>query len=89
MKKMKNEKKKSENRYDIFEFDENDESSSVASATECTGLIQIPPRNEDEAKSYGSLYTVPEQINDFSFVKEPKGRFIKSAPRKMTKKSKS
>lgn len=73
-------KKKTKNSYDIFEFDLDDESSSVSSARECTGLIQIPPRDEEESKSYGALYTVPEQVNDFEVVKKPKGRHIKSAP---------
>ena len=39
------------------------EKNAVASATECTGLIQIPPTNEEEAKAYTDLYSVPEQIN--------------------------
>lgn len=63
-----------------FEHDIMDELNTVASVTECTGLIQIPPTNEDEAESYGDIYVVPEQVNNFEKVKKPKGRHIKSAP---------
>ena len=63
-----------------FETDLLDDFFATASATECTGLIQIPPRNEDEAESYGDIYVIPEQVNDFSVVNRAKGREIKSAP---------
>lgn len=53
---------------------------SIASTTECTGLIQIPPTTQEEAESYGDIYVIPEQVNDFRVVKKPKGREIKSAP---------
>ena len=46
-----------------FEFDILNKTNSVASATECTGLIQIPPQNEEEADSYTDIYAVPEQVN--------------------------
>lgn len=46
-----------------FEFDILNKTNSVASATECTGLIQIPPQDIDEAHSYTDIYVVPEQIN--------------------------
>ena len=57
-----------------------DELNTVASVTECTGLMQIPPTNEDEAEAYGDIYVIPEQVNNFEKVKSPKGRHIKSAP---------
>ena len=63
-----------------FEIDFIDDICSTASATECTGLIQIPPTSEEEAESYQKIYVIPEQVNDFSVVKRPKGREIKSAP---------
>ncbi len=69
-------KKKHEN----FDLDLLDELNAVASATECTGLFRLPPTNEDEAESYGRIYVVPEQVNDFSKVKKPRGRHIKPAP---------
>ena len=69
-------KKKNEN----FNLDIIDKYNNVASITECTGLIQIPPTNEEEAESYGEIYVIPEQINDFENVKKIKGRHIKSAP---------
>ncbi len=46
-----------------FEFDILEKTNAVASATECTGLIQIPPQDIDEAHSYTDIYVVPEQIN--------------------------
>ncbi len=46
-----------------FEFDILEKTNAVASATECTGLIQIPPQDIDEAQSYTDIYVVPEQIN--------------------------
>ncbi len=63
-----------------FELEILDDINAVASANECTGLIQIPPTTEDEAEAYGEIYVVPEQVNDFKKVREPKGREIKSAP---------
>lgn len=72
--------KNSEEKYKGFELDLIDKYNNVASNTECTGLIQIPPTNEEESEAYGEIYTIPEQVNDFSVVKKPKGRHIKSAP---------
>ena len=37
--------------------------NDVSSVTECTGLIQIPPINEEEAKAYCDIYAIPIQIN--------------------------
>jgi hypothetical protein len=45
---MKNEKRKSDHPdYDKFD---------AASSTECTGLITVPPQNEDELESYRDIY---------------------------------
>lgn len=49
-----------------------DELNTVASVTECTGLMPIPPTNEDEAEAYGEIYVVPEQVNDFHRFKHTK-----------------
>lgn len=46
--------------YEIFDKD-----NTVVSATECTGLIQIPPTNFDESESYSDIYVIPDQVNDF------------------------
>ena len=46
-----------------FEFEIMNELNTVASSTECTGLMQIPPRTEEEAEAYTNIYTVPKQIN--------------------------
>ncbi len=65
------------------EFDDFDiipELNAVASSTECTGLIQIPPTNSHECESYGNIYSIPHQVNDFKNVKKPKGRATRSAP---------
>lgn len=43
-----------------FNLDLLDEEMKVASSTECTGLISIPPQNEDEADSYSEIYDIPE-----------------------------
>lgn len=36
---------------------------SVASATECTGLMYRPPETEEEAESYTDIYVVPKAEN--------------------------
>ena len=36
---------------------------SVASATECTGLMYRPPETEAEAESYTDIYVVPKAEN--------------------------
>ncbi|MBR3791313.1 MAG: hypothetical protein IKK18_01305 [Clostridia bacterium] len=47
----------------LFEFDILNKTNSVASATECTGLMPRQPQDIDEAYSYTDIYVVPEQIN--------------------------
>lgn len=42
------------------------EISSVASATECTGLMPSLPQNEDEDESLSSLYATHDQPPDKS-----------------------
>lgn len=37
--------------------------NDVASVTEFTGLIQIPPIDDEEIEAYSDIYAVPEQIN--------------------------
>ena len=39
------------------------DTNDVSSVTECTGLIQIPPINEEEAKAYCDIYAIPIQIH--------------------------
>lgn len=53
-----------------FAFDIMNNENTVASMTECTGLIQIPPENEAEAEAYADIYTVPKTVNE-----APKGRY--------------
>ena len=57
---MKNDKKKFEEPEDYL-F--NDGFNAVVSATECTGLMSIPPQNEEEADSYADIYVVPKEVN--------------------------
>ena len=38
-----------------------DNINSVVSYTECTGLIQIPPENDDEMESYQQIYAINER----------------------------
>lgn len=47
-----------------FEFDIMNNANTVASMTECTGLIQIPPENEAQAEAYTDIYTVPKTVNE-------------------------
>lgn len=58
-----NDKKPSKVNEFQFEFDILNKTNSVASATECTGLMMRPPQNEEEADSYTDIYVVPEQVN--------------------------
>ena len=48
-----------------YSYDILDKENTVASATECTGLIQIPPTNSAESESYSDIYVIPNQVNDF------------------------
>lgn len=51
-----------------YSYDILDDFNTVASATECTGLIQIPPTNIEEAESYSAIYSVPIQINNLKEI---------------------
>ena len=47
-----------------FAFDIMNNANTVASMTECTGLMQIPPENEAQAEAYNDIYTVPKAVNE-------------------------
>lgn len=47
-----------------YPYDEDDEMFAVASYTECTGLIQIPPRCEEDSESYGDIYSTVKREED-------------------------
>lgn len=49
-----------------YQYDLENELSSVVSATECTGLIQVPPQDEEEAAAYAEIYTVPKNDRIFN-----------------------
>ena len=51
-------------------FDIMNNENTVASMTECTGLMQTPPENMAEAESYADIYTVPKTVNEVN-----KGKF--------------
>ena len=57
-------KTKKESLKTLEEFSALDDVSDVASATECTGLMQIPPENSAEAASYADIYNVPQTVNE-------------------------
>lgn len=59
-----------------YSYDILDDINTVASVTECTGLIQIPPTNTDEAESYGDIYVIPEQINSFDKIKPKENKDV-------------
>ena len=49
-----------------YQYDLENEINSVVSQTECTGLIQIPPQDEEEAEAYTEIYTVPKNDKPFN-----------------------
>ncbi|MDD6215074.1 MAG: hypothetical protein PUB42_07830 [Firmicutes bacterium] len=56
-----------------YEYDIMNSTNSVASVTECTGLIQVPPADISASESYGDIYVIPEQVNYFDDVIKPHG----------------
>ena len=46
-----------------IDYDALSDSNSVASATECTGLMYSPPEDEFEAESYSDIYKIPKTPN--------------------------
>jgi len=44
--------------YDEYTLTSND---TVASSTECTGLIPALPVSDDDLQSYSEIYNIPEQ----------------------------
>lgn len=52
-----------------YSWDILDKINSVVSARECTGLMQIPPQNIDEAESYNEIYTIPKAVNNIENLK--------------------
>ena len=57
-------KKKKEN----YSFDILEDLNTVASVTECTGLIQIPPTNPEESEAYSDIYVIPNQVNNIKGI---------------------
>ncbi len=42
---------------------------TIASATECTGLIPTPPLSDDEVESYGDIYRIPKPEDRYNDAK--------------------
>ena len=38
--------------------------TNAACPTECTGLIQILPQNEDELENYNEVYSFTKEVHD-------------------------
>lgn len=60
---------KNEDPYDTekgYQYELENEINSVVSQTECTGLISVPPQDEEEAESYTEIYTVPKNDKPFN-----------------------
>ena len=49
---------------DDYAIDMLSKQNGVVSATECTGMIQIPPENYDEAEAYNEIYVIPKVKNE-------------------------
>ena len=50
-----------------FSIDKQYDKFDAASSTECTGLITVPPQNEDELQNYREIYefdTIIEKPKD-------------------------
>ncbi|MBE7033126.1 MAG: hypothetical protein E7406_02745 [Ruminococcaceae bacterium] len=47
-----------------IDYDVLSDRNSVASATECTGLMYAPPEDEYEAESYNDIYVIPKVPNE-------------------------
>ena len=52
-------RKKRKPGYPPYDDDKFYDTGSIASASDCTGLIPSPPANEAEAESYAELYNIP------------------------------
>ncbi|MCY1713546.1 hypothetical protein [Caproiciproducens galactitolivorans] len=39
-------------------------SEGIVSSMDCTGLIQTPPANEEEADAYTDIYDIPKPVNE-------------------------
>lgn len=58
--------KKIKNGYPLYDDDKFYDMGSVASASDCTGLIPSPPVNEEEAESYAELYNIPQPTDEIN-----------------------
>lgn len=68
MSKIRRERIKKDKKKDISPVWENDtlDTCKAASATDCTGLIQISPLDESEIESYKDIYDFGPSPDDFT-----------------------
>ena len=57
-------------------IDEIEDFDTVASASECTGLIPTPPVNEAQAESYTDIYTIPKPSKEVFSSQNKKGKHL-------------
>ena len=57
-------------------IDEIEDFDTVASASECTGLIPTPPVNESQAESYTDIYTIPKPSKEVFSSQNKKGKHL-------------
>lgn len=57
-------------------IDEIEDFDTVASASECTGLIPTPPVNEAQAESYTDIYTIPKPSKEVFSSQSKKGKHL-------------
>ena len=59
-------------KHDLKKYPDPDDlnTNNVASFTECTGLMQSLPGEEDDVKSYSEIYEIPDQGGEGELEKE-------------------
>lgn len=58
--------KKTKHGYPPYDDDKFYDMGSIASASDCTGLIPSPPANEAEAESYAELYNISQPTDEIN-----------------------
>lgn len=57
---MREENKKKKDKYNVSFEDYLENSSKIASSSECTGLVQTPPATDEESTAYADIYKIPK-----------------------------
>ncbi|MDD4163790.1 MAG: hypothetical protein PHD66_01010 [Eubacteriales bacterium] len=58
-------KKYKKDKYNVSFEDSLENPKNVASSTDCTGLIQTPPSNEEESEAFSDLNKIPKPRDRF------------------------